>query len=300
MNDILIIGAGVLGKALGGVLTAAGAPVSYFGTVATQCPGGCASLEEVGPKSRFVLLCVPSWGMRGAVARVVPHLSPSAGVVSLAKGLEATAGASMYDVCTETLPAGQPFAVLGGALLAVELSRGLPGAGVLGCEQREAFGPFIELLQRTAVRLEWVRDARSVALAGVLKNVYALALGIADGLGLGANARGWLFSTAVSEMRLIGRRLHIDDAIMMGMAGVGDLVATGLSPDSKNRTAGFRIAQTGMTDIRCEGLVSLAPLRERLGTTIAVPLLETLDGIVTTHRNPRVEMERLMGYTGRV
>ncbi|HTP56914.1 MAG TPA: hypothetical protein VMJ72_01400 [Candidatus Paceibacterota bacterium] len=302
MSDILIVGAGVLGKALGAVFPRGRADVSYYDTDPAMCPGGCVVLESAVPDARCIFLCVPSWGMRAAAARIAVHVTPSAAVISLAKGLESPDAKSMYDVCTEVLPQGQPFAVLGGALLAAELSGGLPGMGIVGCADdtlRHALGA---LFADSPVHLDWTSDARSVAVAGVLKNVYAIMLGINDGLQMGSNLRGWLFSQAVREMTVIGARMRLDPRIVLSVAGVGDLAATGLSPDSKNRTAGLELARTGVTGIRCEGIVSLPLVRQLIGNRERLPLLDALDEIVSQRRDARSVLRSLVEvrYTGEV
>ncbi|HUO75864.1 MAG TPA: NAD(P)H-dependent glycerol-3-phosphate dehydrogenase [Candidatus Paceibacterota bacterium] len=297
MTDVLIIGAGMLGTALGGALPRERVNVRWYDTDAAKCPGGAARLETAVPASRFIFMCVPSRTMRPALSRVAGLVTPSTVVVSLAKGLEPSTAKCMADVLEEVLPPGQPIAVLGGALLANEITQGLPGMGMLGCAAKDVAADLTALLEGSPIRMTWTPDAKSVAMAGVLKNVYALVLGIGDGLGLGSNARGWLFAQSVHEMLTIATMLRIDPRIILSVAGIGDLVATGLSAQSKNRTAGLELAKTGRTVTECEGIASLPSLIQRIGERPDLRLLNALDAIVRGGRHVRIVMQDVLYRT---
>lgn len=294
MTDVLIIGAGVLGTAFGRALPRDRVTVRWYDTDASKCPGGAAVLEDAVPASRFVFMCVPSWAMRAALAGITGLVQPSTVVISLAKGLESPTAKCMADVCTDVLPPGHPVAVLGGALLAHEIGQGLPGMGMLGCTDQEVAVELTTLMTGSPIQISWTSDARSVAFAGVLKNVYALVLGIGDGLGLGSNARGWLFAQATHEMLAIAAMLRIDPQIILSIAGIGDLVATGLSPQSKNHTAGIQLAQTGHTTLDCEGIASLPSLVQTVGERPNLRLLNALDSIIRRGTHVRIAIQDVL------
>jgi glycerol-3-phosphate dehydrogenase (NAD(P)+) len=251
-------------------------------------------LEQLVPAADWVFLCVSSWAVRSALAPVSALIRPVTAVVSMAKGLESPTGKTMFEVCTEVLPPKQPFAVLGGAMLAHEIGTGLPGMGVIACTDDAIAANLLALFRGSPLQLTWSSDARSVALAGVLKNVYALALGIGDGLGLGSNARGWLFAQAVREMLEIGKLLKVDAQVLLSVAGIGDLVATGLSTHSKNHAAGVDIARTGRTGIECEGIVSLPSVLRLVGARSELRLLTALEAILQKGQNVRIVVQDLL------
>lgn len=294
-QNVLIIGAGALGQAIGKVMPADHATVSYFDIDPAKCPGGaCAQLETAVPAAQFIFMCIPSWSMRAALAQVAALIQPTAAVITMAKGLESPTGKTMYEIGTEVLPQNQPVGVLGGALLAHEIGAGLPGMGVIGCQSDELAANLIALLNGSLLQLSWSSDPRSVAMAGVLKNVYALVLGIGDGLGLGSNARGWLFAQAVHEMLEIGKLLQVDPGVLLSVAGIGDLVATGLSPQSKNHTAGTQLAQAGRTQIECEGVMSFPSLLQLVGQRPNLRLFGALEAILSNGQNVRIVIQDML------
>ena len=119
-----------------------------------------------------------------------------------------------------------------------------------------------------------------MALAGVLKNIYAVALGISDGLGVSGNEKGWVTAAATKEMVDVATALGADPKIILGAAGVGDLIATGYSVHSRNREVGIEIVATGKCNIRGEGLNSLPFLMARLGEKArAFPLMTLVNRI---------------------
>lgn len=297
-QQVTIIGAGVLGQALAKSLPQQHAQVSFWDIDEAKCPGGRQPLETLIPAADFVFLCVPSWVIRQAVAQFSSLIRPQTVVISFAKGLESTSAKTMDQVCAEVLPPNQPLAVMGGAMLAHEIQAGLPAMGVIGSRDDAVASALIALWQGSAVQLAWVSDPLSVAVGGVLKNVYAVALGIGDGLGLGSNARGWLFAQAVKEMVDIGKILKADQAVLLSVAGVGDLVATGLSTQSKNHTAGMQIAQTGRTAVECEGIIALPTLVGMVSQRQGLRLFSALDAIVLRNQNPRIIMQDLIYKKG--
>jgi len=293
-QSVLIIGAGALGGALSKALPKDRAAVTFWDLDEAKCAGGRQPLETSVPAANFIFLCVPSWAVRNAVAQVAALIQPQTAVVSMAKGLESPTAKTMFEVCTEVLPPNQPVGILGGALLAHEIGSGLPGMGVIACSDDALAANLLALFQGSSLQLTWSSDAKSVALAGVLKNVYALILGIGDGLGLGSNARGWLFAQAVREMLDIAKFLQADVQVILSVAGVGDLVATGLSPQSKNHTAGTELARTGRTSVECEGVMSFPSLVQLIGQRPNLRLLTALDAVLTKGNNVRIVIQDLL------
>lgn len=293
-QQVLIVGAGALGTALAKIVPKEHAQIAWWDIDETKCPGGRQPLETLVPAANFIFLCIPSWAIRPAVAQLAALIQPTTAVISLAKGLESPTAKTMFEVCTEVLPPNQPVAVMGGAMLAGEIGSGLPGMGVLASPNDAVAADLMALFHGSALQLSWVSDARSVAIAGVLKNVYAIVLGIGDGLGLGSNTRGWLFAQAVREMLEIGKIMQADQQVLLSVAGIGDLVATGLSPNSKNHTAGTELAKAGRTAIACEGISSFPSVLQIIGVRPSLRLFNALEAILIRSQNVRIVIQDLI------
>ncbi len=279
MNEnkkIAIVGAGKLGQAIGKLLVARGASVRLWDVDTTRVPDQ-GELKDIVPSANFVMMCVPSWGMRPALLGVVPFLSKDATLVSFSKGIEEGTLYSMAELFAETVPAEQATAVIGGPMLADEISAGKKAMAVFASKNGEARSALTELFSGPDFGVELSDDLGSVALAGVLKNVYAVSLGIADGLELSGNEKGWIASLAIREMVGIGTLLGAQPGIIMGTAGVGDFIATGYSPYSRNRQVGDEIVKFGTCSLRGEGLNALPLLMKKMGDGAATfPLLNLI------------------------
>lgn len=260
----MIVGAGELGKAIGFLLKAKNIETEFWDADPAAVPSQ-QPLVELIPAADHVLFCVPSWAMRVAVTGVLPYLKPTATVVSFSKGIEKDSLQTMAELVPTLLPPAQPFMVVGGSMLAAEIVAGAAAVGVFASHNEAVLAWARQSFTSEHFRVETTTDMASVALAGVLKNIYAVALGIADGLGVSGNEKGWVAAHAVSEMVDVATALGADPKIILGAAGVGDLIATGYSVHSRNREAGIEIVATGKCDIRGEGLNSLPFLISRLG-----------------------------------
>jgi len=280
-NDrVVVVGAGALGKAVGGLVEKKGAMVDFWDANPAAVPGQ-KPLAEIVPLANHVFFCVPSWAMREAVVGVVPYLPPQAAVFSFAKGIEKFSFQTMAEVVPALLPPGQPFVVVGGPMLAEEISVGKGAIGVFASQNAAALQAARDLFASDDFYVETTDDVAGVALAGVLKNIYAVALGVADGLELSGNQKGWLTARAICEMRAIAMALGANPYTILGTAGIGDFIATGYSVHSRNRETGIEIVATGKCDIRGEGLNALPFLIDRLGAEKAAtfPLLMLVNTI---------------------
>jgi glycerol-3-phosphate dehydrogenase (NAD(P)+) len=177
--------------------------------------------------------------------------------------MEVASSKLMPELFEEILPKHR-FAVIGGPMLADEIMADLRAACVVASKDM-VFAEEIEaLLSSPLFRIEPSSDVTGVALAGVLKNIYSVSLGIADGLSLSGNEKGWLVSRAINEMSRIGEIFNVPIATVLGTAGVGDFIATGYSQYSRNRAVGDEIVKNGICKLPGEGLVSLPALLGRL------------------------------------
>lgn len=278
-SRVVIVGAGELGRAIGILLKEKGIQADFWDADKAVVPGQ-KSLQEIIPDATQVLFCVPSWAVSIAVTSVMPFLSPATVVITFTKGLENEVNQTMAEMMPRMLPASQPFMVVGGPMLAAEIMDSRAAVGVFASTNEAALAWAGTAFSSGRFRVETTTDAFSVSIAGVLKNIYAVGLGIADGLGFSGNEKGYITACAVGEMVALGTALGADQKIILGSAGVGDLIATGYSVHSRNRQTGIEIVTTGKCDIRGEGLSSLPLLMTRLGGQAqSYPLLMLIDQI---------------------
>ncbi len=290
-SSIVIIGAGEIGRALGNVLCTTGNTVVYWDKtpVPNQQP-----LSEILPTASVVFFCTPSWAVRPAAIACKKFLSKKAVVVCVSKGLEKKTGKSMDQVLSEVLP-GHSLALLLGPMLAEELNKKQIGVTVVATKEKRTFTIISKLFSGSNVRCEWEQDVHTAAILSVLKNVYALSLGIADGLKWGLNAKGWLVAQALREMDALPARLRGKSGKAMHTAGAGDFLATAFSPYSKNRAFGERLVNTGVCDLTSEGCVSLPLVAKRLGTARKrFPLLVATHAILLKKREAKQIFEGLL------
>lgn len=202
----------------------------------------------------------------------------------------------LYD---ELLPRGQAYALLYGPMLADEIEQGLMSAAVAATKRRATYNAIHKLFAKSNLRLDYSNDVPGVALSGVLKNVYAIGLGIVSALELGGNAKGWFVQNIIFEMQGVLKRLnHGRTDAALGLAGLGDLVCTGFSAYSTNHRVGQElVAGRGLTRMS-EGLVSLPSLLYRLGPSAKrFPLLQAVKQVVINKKNAKRTFERLATFS---
>jgi glycerol-3-phosphate dehydrogenase (NAD(P)+) len=232
-NPVGVIGAGAVGNAIGGRLKATGVEVNYWDNDRTLST--VATFEELVSVSRLVILCTPS-NVTRVLARDIARVKfsgPHPAVLSMAKGVE-SGFVTMAEVLAAEL--GDDFAhgVVSGPMLADEIAAGEPVEAVIGMSEPAVSEIVSELFAPTGITLEVAALARDVALCGALKNIYALGLGIHDGLGYGNNSKSALTVDILREFRSVLEHLHADGGLADSQAGLGDLLTTGWSGASFN------------------------------------------------------------------
>ena len=284
------MGGGRLGQAIKALLEKKRATITVWDADTARFPSQ-KPLAEIIPGADAVFFCVPSFAMHSAITTTAPLLAANCPLVSFAKGIDATTEKTMPELFAELAPA-HPLAAIGGPMLAEEISVGGNAAAIIASKDENFRAALHELFSSPQFRAEPSGDPESVAWAGVLKNIYAFALGIADGLDVNDNEKGWIVAQAVEEMTGIGAILGIDSTIILGTAGVGDLVATGYSQHSRNRQAGDEIVATGTCKIPGEGLMSLPAFIKRLGANAErFPLLNALKKIALDHKPAKATID---------
>lgn len=294
MTTVAIIGYGELGKALGKLLEQGGSIVHFWDKEETKVPEQ-RTLTDTMSAANTVFLCVPSWAVREALSELMPHLHKDSLVVGLSKGIEEGTLKTMDQLLTEVLPTGQPWVLMSGPMIAEELVAGKPGAAVVASSDKANFDRLSPLFSGTSLMLEFSADVHGVALAGVLKNIYAIGAGIIDALDFGWNAKGWYLGRSASEMEDIVEKLGGVRETALGTAGLADLVATGCSPQSRNHQTGAELVRTGKCCLKGEGSTAFPSVRALLGDAArAHPIFSALTSILADNQPASEVFPRLL------
>jgi glycerol-3-phosphate dehydrogenase (NAD(P)+) len=221
-----------------------------------------ADLEKAVHAADLLVIGVPTHGFRSILVDARPYLRPWVPVVSLAKGFERGSLLRMTQLIAEEVP-GHPAAVLTGPNLAKEIMAGQAAASVIATEDLAVAGALQAVLQRGMFRIYTNDDVIGCELGGALKNVVAIATGIAQGLGVGDNTRAAVVCRGLAELTRLGVAMGGEAATFSGLAGMGDLMATCMSPLSRNRMLG---EQLGAGRTLAEVLGASRTVAEGVGT----------------------------------
>lgn len=202
-------------------------------------------LSEALADADLVVMGIPSHAFRSTLEEASSFVRPWIPIVSLTKGLELETGLRMTEVVHDVLP-GHPTGVLTGPNLAKEILAGAAAASVLAMHDPAVAEALQELFCTDLFRVYTNDDMIGCELGGVFKNVIAIASGMADGLGAGDNTRAAVMTRGLAEITRIGVALGGQPLTFSGLAGMGDLLATCISPQSRNRTVGQKLGE-GMT-----------------------------------------------------
>jgi glycerol-3-phosphate dehydrogenase (NAD(P)+) len=228
--------------------------------------------------AEVVVVAAPSRFVRGVLEQARPHLTGRPLLLSASKGLEESTGLRMSQVIREVLPADLPLAALSGPNLSKEIALGMPTVSVAAAPDEAVAARAQQLLTTSLFRVYRNCDIIGVELCGALKNVIAIGAGVSEGLGFGANAKAALVTRGLAEMARLGTHLGAQPATFWGAAGVGDLVATCHSHDSRNWNVGWRLAQGETWEQIDRGSISVAEgvytaqAARRLGDQHGIPL----------------------------
>jgi len=201
-----------------------------------------ASLDEAVRDADVVVMGVPSHGMREVLGEVARSIRPWVPVVSLAKGLEPGTHLRMTEVIREILPE-HPAGALSGPNLAKEIMAGYAAASVIAIENAEMARQIQHVFHSGVFRVYTNHDVVGCELGGALKNVIAIATGMGDGLGVGDNTRSAVITRGLAELTRLGVAMGGEPATFAGLAGIGDLIATCTSRQSRNRHVGEELGR---------------------------------------------------------
>ncbi len=322
-QNVAIIGAGSWGTALAVPLLANHLPVTIWGHDAQHIARVAAARENAAylpgvalPEAlRFthelddlrgcdlVLLVTPSKAVREVASRLATvGLREDAALLSCTKGVERGSGLRMSEIIAECFPR-HPVGVLSGPSHAEEVARQMPTALVLGCRDGALAKRLQQAFSTPSFRAYMSDDVAGIELGGALKNIFALAAGVSDGLGLGDNSKAALVTRALAELSRLGTALGGRRETFQGLSGLGDLMVTCFSKHSRNRAVGERLGRgerladiVASMNMVAEGVPTTYSAREcatRFGieTPIITQIRALLDGTIS----PRAAMANLMG-----
>lgn len=272
---IVVMGMGEIGSVLAPVFKKRGYAVSAWDKVPGKVPQQ-KSLFEIIPTADILFLCIPSWHLPEVTKSIGPFLKKNTIVVALAKGLQKDTQETPFSFLSRSFPHNE-IVMFGGAMLAEEIALGMPGVGIIAAKKESVRSAVSTIFKGSSIRVSELNDPEGGSMASVLKNVYALGLGIAQGISWGGNGRAWLARIALSEMEKILQILGKKKDLAWSESGFVDLIATGFSEFSKNVEVGNIIAKTKKALPSSEGLVSLEPLSKLLGSNAkSLPLFSVI------------------------
>lgn len=263
-----------------------------------------ADLDETCAGADYILVAVPSHAFGATVERIAQYVNMETGLAWASKGFEPGTGRLLHEVARERVGDQIPLAVITGPSFAHEVARGLPTAVTAGATTPEFGQLWAGLLHGSGFRAYYTADLVGAELGGAVKNVIAVACGMADGLELGDNARAALITRGLAEMRRLGRALGAEEATLMGLAGAGDLVLTCTGNLSRNRRLGLALGAGRSVD---EAVAEIGQVVEGIKTAeevmrlarrakVEMPIAEQVHGILyrgwSARKGVRVLMER--------
>jgi glycerol-3-phosphate dehydrogenase (NAD(P)+) len=254
---------------------------------------GTSSIEEAVAVADVLVMAVPSHGYREVLEQAAPHIRPWIPIVSLVKGLERGTRLRMTEVIEQVAP-GHPAGVLTGPNLAREVMTGHAAAAVVAMPDEQVAMPLQDIFKAPLFRVYRSTDVVGAEVAGALKNVFAIAAGMSTGLGTGDNTRALVICRAIAEMTRLGVAMGGDQLTFAGLAGVGDLLATCISPLSRNRTVGEQLAKGRSVDeitkemnMVAEGIKTTGVVRQLAEEHgVDMPIVREVDGVINEGRTP--------------
>jgi len=291
MTKIAIIGVGELGWALGRILSNEEQTVFFWDRSEEQLMSHglpSLSLPEVLKGADFVLLCVPSWNIKEVLTALKKYWTKDTTVLLFSKGLDPKTEKLPYEIAQKMLPASVGLAVVSGAMIAEEIAIGRFGACLIATKTKGLGERVAKIFEKTNIVALPVTDLKGVAWSGVLKNIYGLGLGIAEGLGWTINERGLLLGQSLEEILSLIKILGGKKETFISAPIIADLIVTSFAKHSLNHQVGLTLGLTGSADQKSEGLSSLAPLLSRLKKEPKnLPILSNLIRIIVKGEDPQ-------------
>ena len=259
-------------------------------------------LDEVVRSNRDILVVVPSHAFRQVLEQIRPNLQPGARIAWATKGFELATGKLPHQVAHETLGIEVPLAVVSGPTFAKEVGLGLPTAMTVAATNTDFADELAWRFSGENFRAYTSTDMIGVEVGGAVKNVLAIATGMSDGLGFGANTRVALITRGLAEMTRLGLALGAAPETFSGLSGMGDLVLTCTDDQSRNRRMGLALAAGKTVDETCaeigqvvEGVKAAAAVRKAArDLNVEMPICEQAYRILYEDAAPEEAVKALM------
>lgn len=322
MSKISVIGAGSWGTALALLLYKNGHEVTIWSIDEkevnelntlhehkTKLPGIIipeeilitTDLERSVTGKDLIVLAVPSVYTRGTAAKMSSMINPGQVIVNVAKGIEEATLMPLSDQIEQEIPQAD-VAVLSGPSHAEEVSRGLPTTVVVGAHSEETADYVRDQFMNEVFRVYTSPDILGIELGGSLKNVIALAAGIADGMGYGDNTKAALITRGITEIARLGTKMGGEMETFAGLTGIGDLIVTCASVHSRNRKAGYLMGQgktmkEAMDEVQMvvEGVYSTkAAVKLGKKYNVSLPIIEEVNKVLFEDKDPKEAVNYLM------
>ncbi|MEZ5477252.1 MAG: NAD(P)H-dependent glycerol-3-phosphate dehydrogenase [Thiolinea sp.] len=261
-------------------------------------------LQQLATVHRDHLIVVPSHGFRALLQQLQPLLAVDARIWWATKGLELESGRLLHELVEEELP-GLCYGLVSGPTFAGEVAKGMPTAMTAAASESGCAQLIADAFHGQHYRVYTSDDVVGVELGGAIKNVLAIAAGISDGLGFGANARAAIITRGLAEIMRLGGRMGAQPETLMGLAGVGDLVLTCTDDQSRNRRLGLALGQgkpmaqaideIGQAVEGAKSARSVGKLAQREG--VEMPICQIVYRILYEDLPPRQAVQELISRT---
>ena len=323
MKTIGVLGAGTWGMALARMLAVSGHQVTVWSAIEKEIQDLSASrqhpnlpgmvipesilftgdIQQVCGQKDVLLFAVPSVFVRATARKAAPYIPDGQIIVDVAKGVEADTLFTMTQVISDELKNPTvKLVALSGPTHAEEVAKDLPTTIVSACEDLDAARQVQDIFSNTCMRVYTNDDVKGVELCGALKNVIALAAGIAAGLGYGDNTKAALITRGMAEIARLGMAMGCKEQTFGGLAGIGDLIVTATSMHSRNNRCGMLLGQgktpeeaTKQVGMVVEGLNALpAAMRLKEEYQVEMPIVEAIDALISGAITPKDTVRMLM------
>ena len=323
MTKIGVLGAGTWGMALARMLQVSGNQVTVWSAIEKEIDefsatrrhpnlpgmeipanlGFTKDIEEVCRDKEILLFAVPSPFVRSTARKAAPYIKENQIVVDVAKGIEADTLFTMTEIIADELKnPNVKLVALSGPTHAEEVARDLPTTIVSACFNLEAAERVQTVFGNTCMRVYTNDDVLGVELCGAMKNIIALASGVALGLGYGDNTKAALITRGMAEITRLGIAMGCKPQTFYGLAGIGDLIVTATSVHSRNNRCGLLIGQgatpadaikqVGMVVEGINALPAAMKLAEKYG--VEIPIVTAVNDVVNKGADPREAVAKLM------
>lgn len=314
-TNFAVLGAGNVGTALALVLAGHGSPVRMYSIepevteainrrhsndkylAGVKLPRNISADDDIAAVLKgadAVILAVPSFALKEVVAKAAPHLKPTAVIGTITKGLDPENLLPLGASAERLLPAAnrRNYCLIGGPAIANEIARRMPSAVVVASHNPKAARRLADAFHGEVFKAGTSPDVIGVGYAMALKNVYAISLGLTQGLGFPMNSQALILTQAIMEMGRFLKACGADPETAMSLAGLGDLLVTGLSSHGRNRTYGEKLVSAKAKDPKALGLttvegINAAPVVKKLAKKhkLKAPLFEAVLACLAADRN---------------